>query len=70
MIKLEFPELQAQKDEIVENNAKNAKITYELENKILFALSAAEDIMDLLKDDNLINILADSKKVSSEIEEQ
>jgi hypothetical protein len=70
LIKLEFPELQAQKDEIVENNAKNAKITYELENKILFALSAAEDIMDLLKDDNLINILADSKKVSSEIEEQ
>lgn len=70
MIKLEFPELQAQKDEIVESNAKNAKITYELENKILFALSAAEDIMDLLKDDNLINILADSKKVSSEIEEQ
>jgi dynein heavy chain len=36
----------------------------------LHALSAAEDIMDLLKDDNLINILADSKKVSSEIEEQ
>jgi len=26
--------------------------------------------MDLLKDDNLINILADSKKISSEIEEQ
>ena len=70
MIKLEFPELQAQKDEIVESNAKNAKITYELENKILHALSAAEDIMDLLKDDNLINILADSKKISSEIEEQ
>jgi hypothetical protein len=41
-----------------------------LENKILHALSAAEDIMSLLKDDNLINILADSKKVSSEIEEQ
>jgi hypothetical protein len=42
LITLEFPELQAQKDEIVENNAKNAKITYDLENKILFTLSEAE----------------------------
>lgn len=61
LIKLEFPDLQAQKDEIVESNAKNAKITYELENKILFTLSDAKEIMDLLSDDNLINILADSK---------
>jgi len=70
LVKLEFPELQQQKDEIVENNAKNAKITYELENKILFTLSDAAEIMDLLSDDNLIDILADSKKVSTEIEEQ
>lgn len=70
MIKLEFLELQAQKDEILDKNVKHAKIKYELENKILHALSAAEDIMDLLKDDNLINILADFKKVSSEIEKQ
>ena len=70
LVKLEFPELQAKKDEIVESNAKNAKITYELENKILHALDAAEEIMDLLKDDNLIDILADSKQINSEIEEQ
>jgi dynein heavy chain len=69
LVKLEFPELQAKKDEIVESNAKNAKITYDLENKILHALSAADEIMDLLKDDDLIDILADSKKVSTEIEE-
>lgn len=70
LVKLEFPELQAQKDEIVESNAKNAKITFDLENKILFTLSDAKEIMDLLKDDNLIDILADSKKISNEIEEQ
>ena len=52
------------------SNAKNAKITYDLENKILHALSAAEEIMDLLKNDDLINILDDSKTVSTEIEEQ
>jgi dynein heavy chain len=70
LIKLEFPDLQAKKDEIVESNAKNAKITYDLENKILFTLSDAKEIMDLLSDDNLINILAESKRVSTEIEEQ
>jgi dynein heavy chain len=70
LVKLEFPELQAQKDQIVESNAKNAKITYELENKILKTLSAAEKIMDLLSDDNLIDILDESKRISSEIAEQ
>jgi len=70
LVKLEFPELQAQKDEIVESNAKNAKITYDLENKILFCLSDAKEIMDLLSDDVLIDILDDSKRVSAEIEEQ
>ena len=69
LIRLEFPELQAQKNEIVENNAKNAKITYELENKILFTLSAAPDTMALLSDDVLIDILAESKRISTEIEE-
>jgi dynein heavy chain len=70
LVKLEFPELQKQKDEIVVSKARNAKITYELEDKILHTLDAAEQIMDLLADDNLIDILADSKKVSTEIEEQ
>jgi dynein heavy chain len=52
------------------SNAKNAKITFDLENKILHTLSAAEEIMDLLKNDDLIDILDDSKKVTGEIEEQ
>lgn len=67
LVKLEFPELQAQKDEIVASNAKNAKITFDLENKILFCLSDAKEIMDLLSDDVLIDILDESKKVSAEI---
>ena len=36
----------------------------------MYTLSAAEEIMDLLKDDNLIDILDESKKISNEIEEQ
>ena len=70
LIKIEFPELAQQKDEIVESNAKNAKITYELENKILHTLSAAKEIMDLLEDDVLIDILDESAAVSKEIAEQ
>jgi dynein heavy chain len=70
LVKLEFPDLQAQKDEIVLSKANNSKITYDLENKILKTLSDAKEIMDLLADDNLIDILADSKKISTEIEEQ
>ncbi len=49
------------------DNAKSAKIMEELENKILFVLSEAEDVMDLLKDDNLIDILAESKTTGDEI---
>jgi dynein heavy chain len=70
LVKLEFPELQQQKDEIIQSNASNAKITYELEDKILKTLSDADQIMDLLADDNLIDILDDSKKVTTEIAEQ
>jgi dynein heavy chain len=69
LVKLDFPELSEQKDTIVQSNATNAKITYELENKILHNLSSANEIMDLLADDVLIDILADSKKVSTEIME-
>lgn len=70
LIKIEFPDLAQQKDEIVESNAKNAKITYDLENKILHTLSAAKEIMDLLADDVLIDILDESAAVSKEIAEQ
>ncbi len=39
----------------------------ELEDKILATLSEAEEIMDLLADDNLIDILADSKTTGDDI---
>jgi dynein heavy chain len=64
---LEMSDLQEKKNQIVADNAKSAKIMEELENKILFALSEAEDVMDLLKDDNLIDILAESKLTGDEI---
>jgi len=70
LIKIEFPDLAQQKDEIVESNAKNGKITYDLENKILYTLSAAKEIMDLLADDVLIDILDESAAISKEIAEQ
>jgi dynein heavy chain len=67
LISLELPELQETKNQIVEDNARSAQIMYELEDKILAALSDAAEIMDLLKDDNLITILADSKTTGDEI---
>ena len=70
LIKLEFPELAQQKDDIVQTKAKNAKITYDLEEQILQTLGNAESTMELLSDDKLIDILANSKEVSTEIEEQ
>jgi len=67
LVQLEMPELQTKKNQIVEDNARFARILYELEDKILAALSEAEEIADLLKDDNLINLLDESKKTSDEI---
>lgn len=67
LVMLELPALQESKNQIVEDNAKSAKIMEELEDKILAALSDAAEIMDLLKDDNLINILDDSKTTGDEI---
>ena len=64
---LEMPDLQEKKNQIVADNARSAQIMYDLEDKILATLSEAEEIMDLLADDNLINILADSKATGDEI---
>jgi hypothetical protein len=58
---LEMPDLQEQKNQIVEENAKTAKVLYDIESSILEALDT-EDVMDLLKTDDLVNILDDSNK--------
>ena len=67
LVMLEMPDLQEKKNQIVSDNAKSAKIMYELEDKILATLSEAAEVMDLLKDDNLIDILADSKITGDDI---
>lgn len=66
-VMLEMADLQEKKNQIVSDNAKSAKIMYDLEDKILATLSDAEEVMDLLADDNLIDILADSKVTGDEI---
>jgi dynein heavy chain len=67
-VQLELPEMQEKKNSITEENAKSAKILYEIESKILGALDT-EDILSLLLDDNLVNILDDSAKTKKEISE-
>jgi dynein heavy chain len=64
---LEMPDLQEKKNQIVADNAKSAQIMYDLESKILETLDAAEQVMELLESDNLIDILADSKTTGDEI---
>jgi len=48
-------------------NARNAKILVEIEDKILNGLTKNEKISDILEDDELINILEESKTTSDEI---
>merc|ERR1712166_170455 len=68
-VQLELPEMQEKKNQIVEDNAKSAKVLYDIETKILEALDT-EDILSLLLDDNLVNILDDSAKTKKEIGER
>jgi len=51
----------------VSNNAKNAKALIDIEDKILNGLTKNEKIADILEDDELINILDESKTTSDEI---
>jgi hypothetical protein len=60
LISLELPELQHKKNQIIEENAKAAKTSYDIENKILGQLSD-NTVAQLLDDDTMIDILADAK---------
>jgi dynein heavy chain len=62
-----MPELQKKKDMIVQDNARAAKLLVEVEDKILDGLTKNENIGDILLDDELINILDESKRTSDEI---
>ena len=63
----EMPDLQKKKDQIVQDNARGAKMLFECEDKILDGLTKNENIADILEDDELINVLADSRAVSDDI---
>ena len=66
----EMPDLQKKKDSIVQQNAQSAKTLRDIEEKILGGLTKNENIAQILEDDELINILADSKKTSDEINQR
>ena len=67
LVQLELPELQEKKNQIVEDNARSAKELRDIEDRILHGLTKNENIAQILEDDDLINILADSKKTSEQI---
>lgn len=62
----ELPELQEKKNQIVEENAKSAKILYDIEDSLLQELSS-KSVAQLLENDDLIDKLAASKTTSAEI---
>lgn len=62
----EMPELQEKKNQIVEENAKSAKILYDIEDSLLQELSS-KSVAQLLENDDLIDKLAASKTTSAEI---
>ena len=64
LVKLEMPELQEKKDQIVEDNARAARELRDIEDKILYGLNKNDNIAQILEDDELINILDESKKTS------
>ena len=54
----------------MEQNAKSAVIMRDIEDKILEGLTKHENIAAILETDELIDILAESKKTSDEITER
>ena len=66
----EMPDLQKRKDMIVQQNAQAAKTLREIEDKILEGLTKNSEISAILEDDELINILADSKQTSDDINQR
>jgi len=66
----EMPDLQKKKDTIVQQNAQSAKTLREIEDKILEGLTKNKEISAILEDDELINILADSKQTSDDINQR
>ena len=70
LVQQEMPELQEKKNFIVTQNAKAAKDLRDIEEKILQSLTKNDDIAMILEEDELINILATSKKTAEEINQR
>lgn len=64
----EKPELEAIKNELIVTSADNKRQLKELEDKILEVLSASQG--NILENENAINVLSSSKKLSEEITEK
>jgi len=67
-VKRETPELEAQREQLVVEDAKNKQILKEIEDKILELLAASEG--NILDDEVLINTLSESKVTSDHIMKQ
>jgi len=68
LVKLEEPELEAQREQLVLDDAENQRALQEIEDTILHLLKTAEG--NILDDENLINTLAQSKVTSNNINEK
>eukprot|EP00494_Astrolonche_serrata_P034421 UN34690 len=66
VVKCDEPELERKREELVIENAKNAKQLADIEDKILHLLSTSKG--NILDDEQLINTLQDSKQASLQIE--
>lgn len=71
LVKIEMPELEENKNKILEENFKSQEILKEIEDKILDNLSKNKDnIEETLKSSDLIDILTEAKIKSTEIKEK
>jgi len=71
LVKIEMPELEENKNKILEENFKSQAILKDIEDKILFNLSKNKDnIEETLKTSDLIDILTEAKIKSKEIGEK
>ena len=71
LVKIEMPELEENKNKIMEENFKNDAILKEIEDKILYNLSKnRENIEETLTNNDLIDILSEAKIKAKEIGEK
>ena len=71
LVKIEMPELEETKNKILEENFKSSEILKEIEDKILDSLSKNKDnIQEILKTSDLIDILTEAKIKAKEINEK